>query len=309
MPASSSARMTSIRRVPSTTGIGDDRGVVVERRRVRRERARRVGDRVAARRRDRDRDVDAVVADPRLQLVGRAVRDGAAVVEHDDVVGQLVGLLEVLRGEDDRGAVAHEVAQHLPQVAAAARVEARWSARRGTAPSARRRGWRRGRAGGACRRSRSSPAGRRRRRGRGARAARRRGARASPLRRGGGAGRPSRGSSARSSARRRVACCAATPMRSRTRVGVVDDVEAGDAWPCPSVGAESVVRMRIAVVLPAPLWPSRPRTVPGRDVEVEVAQRPEVAEALAEAAAVTRPRPGGPRRSSDCSYGVRCLRT
>ena len=42
--------------------------------------------------------------------------------------------------------------------------------------------------------------------------------------------------------------------------------------------------MRIAVVLPAPLWPSRPRTVPGRDVEIEVAQGPEVAEALAEAA-------------------------
>ena len=79
-------------------------------------------------------------------------------------------------------------------------------------------------------------------------------------------------------------------------VGVGDDVEAGDAWPCPRSARTSVVRMRMAVVLPAPLWPSRPSTVPGRDVEVEVAQRPEVAEALAEAvgrdAAVGRaPRP------------------
>src|SRR5262249_31595837 len=30
----------------------------------------------------------------------------------------------------------------------------------------------------------------------------------------------------------------------------------------PSVGRRSVVRMRTAVVLPAPLWPSRPRTEP-----------------------------------------------
>ena len=59
-----------------------------------------------------------------LELVGAAVGDGAAVVEHDDVVGQLVGLLEVLRGEDDGGAVAHQVAEDVPQVAAAARVEA-----------------------------------------------------------------------------------------------------------------------------------------------------------------------------------------
>ena len=49
------------------------------------------------------------------------------------------------------------------------------------------------------------------------------------------------------------------------------------------MGVEIVVRMRSAVVLPAPLWPRRPSTVPGRHVEVEVAQGPEVAEALAEA--------------------------
>ena len=46
-------------------------------------------------------------------------------------------------------------------------------------------------------------------------------------------------------------------------VGLVDDVEAGDASPSPRWATASVVRMRIAVVLPAPLWPSRPSTVPG----------------------------------------------
>ena len=69
--------------------------------------------------------------------------------------------------------------------------------------------------------------------------------------------------------------------RAPRRLG--DHVVAGDARACPSVGRASVVRMRIAVVLPAPLWPSRPSTVPGGDVEVDVAERPEVAVALAEA--------------------------
>ena len=62
-------------------------------------------------RRRRHLHVDAVVADPRLQLVGRAVHDRAAVVEHDDVVGELIGLFEVLRREDEGGAVAHELAR------------------------------------------------------------------------------------------------------------------------------------------------------------------------------------------------------
>ena len=43
-----------------------------------------------------------------------------------------------------------------------------------------------------------------------------------------------------------------------------------------------MVRMRTAVVLPAPLWPEQPEDRAGRDLEVEVAQRPQVAEALAE---------------------------
>ena len=60
-----------------------------------------------------------------------------------------------------------------------------------------------------------------------------------------------------------VACCAATPMRLAHRGGAGGRRRSRRRWPLPSVGPASVVRMRIAVVLPAPLWPSRPSTVPG----------------------------------------------
>ncbi len=52
--------------------------------------------------------------------------------------------------------------------------------------------------------------------------------------------------------------------------------------------------MRTAVVLPAPLWPSRPSTVPGSTLEVEPAQRLGVAEALP-----------GPGEDRSRSYAVR----
>ena len=105
----------------------------------------------AATRRRGDRHVDAVVADVRLQLVGGAVRNRAPVVEHDDVVGQLVGLVEVLGGEQDGGAVADEAAQHVPQLVPAPRVEAGRGLVEEQHLGGRRRGWRPGRGGGACR--------------------------------------------------------------------------------------------------------------------------------------------------------------
>ena len=151
----------------------------------------------------------------------------------------------------------------VPEVVAAARVEAGGRLVEEQHRRARRPGSRRGRGGGACRRRTSSRAGRRRRRGRAARAARRPGASASRLRQ---VVEPAdhhevlpraRAARRRSPAARRRRCA------RRTASGSVDDVEARHASPCPRSGAESVVRMRIAVVLPAPLWPSRPRTVPG----------------------------------------------
>jgi hypothetical protein len=45
------------------------------------------------------------------------------VVEHDDGVGEAVGLLEVLRRQHERRALAHELARESPQLVAAVRVE------------------------------------------------------------------------------------------------------------------------------------------------------------------------------------------
>jgi hypothetical protein len=60
-----------------------------------------------------------------LQLVGSAVGDDAAALEHRDAVCELVCLVEVLRGEQHRRAVADEAAHDVPHGVAAARVEAR----------------------------------------------------------------------------------------------------------------------------------------------------------------------------------------
>ena len=66
---------------------------------------------------------DDLRADARLQLVGGAAGDDLAAVEHGDHAGQLVGLLEVLRGQQDRHAVVGQVADGAPHLVAAARVQ------------------------------------------------------------------------------------------------------------------------------------------------------------------------------------------
>ena len=178
-----------------------------------------------------------------------------AVVEHDDVVGQPVGLLEILSGEHQRGAVARRARAAAPRGRCGSAGRVPWWARRGTAPAGRRRGSPRGRAGGACRPRRCARAGRRRRSGRAVRAVRRpaRGPRASA---GGRAGQPSRGSRGRSSGRRRWRAGAATPI-GRGRAGSPTTSRPA-TWPARRWAAASVVRIRMAVVLPAPLWPRRP---------------------------------------------------
>src|SRR5207302_1224468 len=50
--------------------------------------------------------------------------DDRPVVDDHDGVGQGVGLVEVLGGEQDGGAVGHEVADHVPHLLAAGGVEA-----------------------------------------------------------------------------------------------------------------------------------------------------------------------------------------
>ena len=59
-----------------------------------------------------------------LQLAAGARGDHPAVVDDRDPVGQLVGLVEVLGGEQHRRPVGHDAADDLPQCAAAARVQA-----------------------------------------------------------------------------------------------------------------------------------------------------------------------------------------
>ena len=72
----------------------------------------------------RDR-LDARAADLVLQRLGRALGDDAAAVDDPDAVGEHVGLLEVLGGEEDgHAAVGREPLHLLPQRAAALHVEA-----------------------------------------------------------------------------------------------------------------------------------------------------------------------------------------
>ena len=77
-------------------------------------------------------DLDGRLADLRLQLRRRALRDDPAVVDDPDAVGEDVGLLEVLRRQEDGDALlAREAPDLVPERRAALRVEARSSARRG----------------------------------------------------------------------------------------------------------------------------------------------------------------------------------
>jgi hypothetical protein len=69
-------------------------------------------------------DPQGLPADLGLELVRGAGGDDPAAVDHDHVVGQLVGLLHVPGGQQHRHPVAGEVADDLPQVAAGAGVQA-----------------------------------------------------------------------------------------------------------------------------------------------------------------------------------------
>ena len=67
----------------------------------------------------------AVAAHPRLERVGRAFGDDAAVVDHEDPIAQRVGLVEVVGGEEDRRVpLRPQRGDVLPEVRPGLRVEA-----------------------------------------------------------------------------------------------------------------------------------------------------------------------------------------
>jgi hypothetical protein len=71
-----------------------------------------------------ERDLDPFPADAALELVGVALGDHHPVVDDRDVVGEPVGLVQVLGGEQDGGSGGNAVLDHLPEAQPAAGVEA-----------------------------------------------------------------------------------------------------------------------------------------------------------------------------------------
>ena len=193
---------------------------------------------------------------------GRALGDHPAGAHHRDPVGELVGLVEVLRGEQHRRAELDDPRGRSPRPRCGRAGRARWSARRGTAGWAGGSGWRRCRAGGACRRSTSRPCGRRRPRARRSSAARRR------ARRRRGLGQP-----VQAAEHDQVL---AAEQHLVERGGLADQADRAGAprrrrggrrgrrpATSPSSQRVRVAKVWTAVVLPAPLGPSRAWMVPG----------------------------------------------
>ena len=68
-------------------------------------------------------DLQDLPADPVLELAPRALRDHPTVVDHGDLLGELICLLEVLGGEQKRRPLADELAHDRPDLVAAARIQ------------------------------------------------------------------------------------------------------------------------------------------------------------------------------------------
>ena len=202
------------------------------------------------------------------------------MVDHRDVVGEAIGLVEVLRRQQHRGPARDQVLDHAPQARAGCGGPDRSSARPGTAPAVRRRASRRGPGACACRPSSSSPrwsaASLSSKRSSSSRARRLAGARPAPY---------SPPTIVEVLESRQVFIdgrVLAGEPEPRTPAGVSDDVEPVDPR-CALVG---LVRSRA----PAPAWSCRRRSAragrrqafPGHD-EVDAVERTHVAVALDDA--------------------------
>ena len=62
--------------------------------------------------------------DAPFQFLRRALGDDAAMVQHGDAVGEVVGLIQVLGGQQNGDAIAYKLADDLPHCLAAPRVKA-----------------------------------------------------------------------------------------------------------------------------------------------------------------------------------------
>ena len=203
-------------------------------------------------------DLDGRAADLRLQRGRRALGDDPAVVDDPDAVGEHVGLLEVLRGQEDGHAlVLAPAARPPPRARSGSGCRARWSARRGRGCAGGGRARARGRAGASSRRSSRAPCGRPPRRGRPGRAARRR------------AGlRSARGSAWSVACRRRcsrpvssgssAASCSAAPIDVAHLRALASTTSKPPTRAIPDVGGSRVVSMSTVVDLPAPFGPRKP---------------------------------------------------
>ena len=69
--------------------------------------------------------LEDLAADAVLELAARPFCDHPAVVDHRDLVGELVCLFEVLRRQQDRRSLAAKVADDLPDLVATARIKTR----------------------------------------------------------------------------------------------------------------------------------------------------------------------------------------
>ena len=72
-----------------------------------------------------ERDLEAVAAEPVLQLVGRAFGDDLPGVDHRDPISELISFFQVLGRQEDCRSFADERVDHVPDLAPATRVEAR----------------------------------------------------------------------------------------------------------------------------------------------------------------------------------------
>ena len=223
---------------------------------------------------ERDLRGRSVAAAERLR---RALGDDPPCGDDRDAVGQALGLLHVVGGQEDGLAELAQTVDDLPGGAARRRVEARCrlveedqlgiadQRERDVQPAA------------LAARQRSPRAPRPARAGRRARASR-------PPARGAGSSRRTAPGTRAPSARARAAdSCRTMPRRARHSAPPRDGSAPSTRTP-PPLGLRKPSRISTVVVLPAPLGPRKAKISPRRDLEVDAAHGLVVAIALVQAA-------------------------